>query len=342
MKRRIVSAVIALAIIGAGAVGVAALHSSPQPVSSTYFLMDTVLTVTTTGSNAATINEHLHALASRVEDMTSYYKSGSETALVNDAAGKGPVAVSPEYAALLKSATAVEDIDHGRTFDIAISPASSLWGFTTKNFRVPGAKEISDVLTYCQSDQLVISGTTAQLRDPRARIDLGGIAKGYSLDVMEDYLASVKPQPKQVVVDFGGNLLLYSGGRKTDWKIGIQDPRGPGIIGYVTSGDAFVATSGDYERYFEKDGKRYCHIIDPSTGYPGSLNRSVTLITTIQPMHGAYGDALGKSFFCSTAERQQSLFDTVRSQGVLGAVIVDAAGTTSTLGSIALIQESAP
>jgi len=285
-RKRVILAVIILAIIGAGVAGIVGRHSSPQPVSSTYFLMDTVLTVTTTGGNAASINEQLHVLASHVEDMTSFYKTGSETALVNAAAGKGPVAVSPEYASLLRTAAAVEDIDHGKTFDIAISPVSSLWGFTTKNFRVPDAKEISDALAYSHADQLVISDTTAQLRDPRARIDLGGIAKGYSLDVMEQYLATVKPQPKQVVVNFGGNLLLYSGGRKTNWKVGIQDPRGAGIIGYVTTGDAFVATSGDYERYFEQDGKRYCHIINPSTGYPCSLNQSVTLITTIEPCTG--------------------------------------------------------
>ena len=100
-------------------------------------------------------------------------------------------------------------------FDIAISPVSSLWGFTTKDFRIPSAAEISATLAYSHSDQLVLSGTTVQLRDSRARIDLGGVAKGYSLDVMEEYLRNVKPQPRQVIVDFGGNLLLYSGGRKT-------------------------------------------------------------------------------------------------------------------------------
>jgi len=180
-----------------------------------------------------------------------------------------------------------------------------------------------------------------QLRDSRARIDLGGIAKGYSLDVMEEYLKTVKPQPRQVIVDFGGNLLLYSSGRKRDWKIGIRDPRGQGIIGYVRSGDAFVATSGDYERYFERDGKRYCHIIDPSTGYPGTLNQSATIITNIQPMHGAIGDALGKVFFCSTAETQRSLFQAIQSQGIVGIVIMDAAGTQSTLGPITFVPTAA-
>lgn len=98
-----------------------------------------------------------------------------------------------------------------------------------------------------------------------------------------------------------------------------------------------MATSGDYQRYFERDGKRYCHIIDPTTGYPGTLNQSTTVITTIQPMHGALGDALGKVFFCSTAETQRSLFRTVQGQGITGIVIVDAAGTRSTLGPITLI-----
>ena len=340
MRRSIVP-VAALIVAGLGLAAFFALHTSPQPVTSTYFLMDTILTVKTTGGDAAAINEHLHALASGVDSMTSYYMPESETVRVNASAGKAPVPVSPEYAELLKAAMAIETIGHGQAFDIAISPISSLWGFTTKNFRVPSAKEISDTLTYSHSDQLVLSGTTVQLKDSRARIDLGGIAKGYSLDVMEEYLRTVEPQPRQVIVDFGGNLLLYSGGRKNDWKIGIRDPRGQGIIGYVRSGDAFVATSGDYERYFEQDGKRYCHIIDPSTGYPGTLNQSTTVITDIQPMHGAIGDALGKVFFCSTAEAQRSVFQAVQGQGTVGVVIVDAAGVRSTLGSIKLVPVAA-
>ncbi len=339
--RKVIAPVVALIVIGVGLAALFVSHTSPEPITSTYFLMDTVLTIKTTGGDAATINEHLYALASNVDSMTSYYKSGSETVRVNAAAGKGPVPVSPEYAALLKAAVAVEAIDHGRTFDIAISPVSSLWGFTTKDYRVPAAKEISDTLAYSHSDQLVLSDTTVQLRDSRARIDLGGIAKGYSLDVMEEYLRTVEPQPLQVNINFGGNLLLYSGGRKHDWKIGIQDPRGQGIIGTVRSGDAFVATSGDYERYFEQDGKRYCHIIDPSTGYPGTLNQSVTVITNIEPMHGAIGDALGKVFFCSTAETQRSLFQAAQSRGTVGIVIVDGAGTQSTLGPITFVPTAA-
>jgi len=333
--------VASLIVVGAAAASFLVWHASPEPLASTYFLMDTVLTVKTTGGDAAAINEHLHALASDVERMTSLYEPGSETAAVNAAAGKGPVAVSPEYAALLKAAAAVEAIDQGRTFDMAIAPVSSLWGFMTKNFRIPPAEEIARTLAYCHADQLELTETTARLRDPRARIDLGGVAKGYALDVMEAYLRTVKPQPEQVIVDFGGNLLLYSGGQKTDWKIGIRDPRGQGIIGYVLSGDAFVATSGDYERYFERDGRRYCHIIDPSTGYPATLNQSVTVISAIQPMHGAIGDALGKVFFCSSAEAQQTLFQEMQGKGAVGIVVVDASGTRSALGQVTLVPASA-
>lgn len=338
--RKAIAPIVALIVVGAGLAAFFVMRASPDPVTSTYFLMDTVLTVKTTGGDAAAINEHLHALASGVESMTSYYRSESETSRVNAAAGMGPVSVSPEYAELLKTAIAVGAIGNGGKFDISISPVSSLWGFTTKDFRIPSAAEISAALAYSHSDQLMFSGTTVQLRDSRARIDLGGVAKGYSLDVMDEYLRNVKPQPRQVIVDFGGNLLLYSGGRKTDWKIGIRDPRGQGIIGYVRSGDAFVATSGDYERYFERDGKRYCHIIDPSTGYPATLNQSATVITETQPMRGATGDALGKVFFCLAAGVQRSLFQTVQSEGVVGVVLIDATGTQSTLGPITLVPTS--
>lgn len=338
--RKHIAPIVALALVGAGLTIWFVHNRAPAPVTSTYFLMDTVLTIKTTGSDAAAINERLHALALRVDNMTSYYETASETARINAAAGEQPVPVSQEYAGLLSTAIGIEKIGQNTKFDIAISPVSSLWGFTTKDFRIPSPEEIAATLVYSQMNQLDVTGTTVQLRDPRARIDLGGVAKGYSLDVMEDYLRTVKPQPRQVIVDFGGNLLLYSGGRRHDWKVGIRDPRGDGIIGYVLSSDAFVATSGDYERYFERDGKRYCHIIDPGTGYPASLNQSATVITELQPMHGAMGDAFGKVFFCTGAKDQQSLFDAIRNQGVTGVVVVDASGKQSTLGPITLVPET--
>ncbi|MHB8071010.1 MAG: FAD:protein FMN transferase [Candidatus Cryosericum sp.] len=339
--RKAFAPIVALAIAGAGLATLFALNRTPAPVTSTYFLMDTVLTIKTTGADAAALNDQLHALASKVDTMTSYYKPESETVRINAAAGKQSVTVSQAYAALLETAIDAEKVGQDSKFDIAISPVSSLWGFTTKDFKIPTAKEIAETLAYSHTDQIHVDGTSVGLQDPRARIDLGGVAKGYSLDVMENYLSTVKPQPKQVIVDFGGNLLLYSGGRKHDWRVGIRDPRGDGIIGYVVSGDAFVATSGDYERYFERDGKRYCHIIDPTSGYPASLNQSATVITEIQAMHGALGDALGKVFFCSRPQYQQALFDTVKTQGVVGVVLVDAGGSRSTLGPITLVPETA-
>ena len=91
--RKAIAPIVALIVAGAGLATFFALRASPEPVTSTYFLMDTVFTVKTTGGDAATINEHLHALASDVDSMTSYYKAEAETVRVNAAAGKGPVSV---------------------------------------------------------------------------------------------------------------------------------------------------------------------------------------------------------------------------------------------------------
>ncbi len=339
MKRGITAALI-LAIVATGAIVFITTHTASQPVTSTYFLMDTVLTIKTTGGRAATINKQLYALAQNVENMTSYYKTGSETVKINTAAGKQAVSLTPEYADLLRLAFKVADISPQDKFDIAISPLSSLWGFTKKQFRIPSSAEIKAVLPYTNLDQLVLSGNTARLQDTRARIDLGGIAKGYSLDVMEQYLRTVRPRPREVIVDFGGNLLLYSGGRKNDWKVGIRDPRSSGIVGYVVTGDTFVATSGDYERYFIKNGVRYCHIIDPVTGYPSSLNQSATIFTRPGGLRGGFGDAVGKVFFCSPVASHKHLFDLVKPDGVTAIVSIDAAGRKSTLGPITL--EPAP
>jgi thiamine biosynthesis lipoprotein len=335
-SRRILIAVSSIVVVVVALIVTVRLVGAAPPVTDTYFLMDTVLTVKTSGGDAGAINSRLHELAQAVESLTSYYQEDSDTMRVNNGAGSGPVQVSAEYAALLRTVLDVSQLSSGKV-DIAISPVSSLWGFTTKQFRVPSADEIQLALSYSQHTQVRLSGQAVSLQDRRARIDLSGIAKGYSLDVMQKYLRTVSPQPRQVIVDFGGNLLLYSAGRKTDWKVGIRDPRGSGIIGYVRSGDAFVATSGDYERYFEQGGKRYCHIIDPATGFPSTANRSITVITQTGDLAGSVGDALGKAFFCSTADEQQSLFDLVDDR-VLGIVVIAADGTERTLGPISLTR----
>ena len=145
-----------------------------------------------------------------------------------------------------------------------------------------------------------LSGGSARL-DPGTMIDLGGIAKGYTADrVAEIFQEHAVPRGK---VELGGNILVI--GDKPDgtaWRVGVQDPKHPdeadGLVCVLNLTDAFAVTSGSYQRYFEQDGKRYHHIIDPATGCPADSGlTSVTVVADSARGNGTMCDALSTALF---------------------------------------------
>ncbi len=163
----------------------------------------------------------------------------------------------------------------GGAFDITISPLIELWGFYSDSPHVPRDSEIKECLGRIGYNNLVIKNRILEKRIDNIHIDLGGIAKGYNIREAARVLR--ENGVTAALIDAGGDV--YAIGRKSDrlWKIGLRNPRGEELLGYVEIEDRAVMGSGDYERFFINNGKRYHHIFDSKTGYPASDLISINL-----------------------------------------------------------------
>ena len=266
---------------------------SSQEYTSDVFAMDTYMTLTAYGENAQEAVEAGIAEIQRLDDLLSTGKDTSEVAQIN-ANGGGVLSEDTDY--LVKRALDIYQSTNG-AFDISIYPVMQLWGFTTGNFAVPSESDLAAKLALVDAGKIILSeenGQTSISLPEGMEIDLGGIAKGYTsgrvMDVMKSYGI------KSAVINLGGNAHVL--GNKTDgsqWKVGIQDPEDEnGYLGGVSVTDKAIITSGGYERYFEKDGVTYHHIIDPATGYPAENGLiSVTIVSA----DGTLADGLSTSLF---------------------------------------------
>lgn len=244
-------------------------------LTTTLFAFDTVVTI-----RALCIQETLDALAERCQYFESIFSrtiATSDIGRINDAAGS-PVEVAPETADLVSKALRYCAESDGR-FDITIGAVSSLWDF--KEGVLPAPDDIAEAVTHVDYTQVQVDGTTITLQDPKAKLDLGGIAKGYIADDLCQMLEEAGCTSG--CVNLGGNVKTL--GTKPDgtpWHVGIQDPNDDhgSVVAAVDSEGTSVVTSGLYERQFELDGKRYWHILDPHTGYPAETDLvSVTLVS---------------------------------------------------------------
>lgn len=228
---------------------------------------------------------------------------------------------SPAVLELYQKAKQVYDDSEGY-FDIAIGTLSDLWGFSSKSYQIPRPEDIAAALRFVGMDKIVACQGLV-LPAPGVKLDWGGIAKGWGVDRAAKSLRA--KGYSRGFINAGGDL--YCWGKNpvgTDWIIGIQHPRHQGYLGVLSVSDIGVATSGDYQRYFERDGIRYHHLLDPKTGYPARGKRSVTVIgpeTTIC-------DAVSTAIFVSP--RPQSIIDKYPGYG---AIIVDEEGNIAFVGS---------
>lgn len=246
------------------------------PASRTEFLMDTICTVTIFNErNCDTVLDGVFAVCQECEAQLSISVSTSDIYRVNHAEGK-PTQVSAETAALLTRANGYAAASGG-LFDVTIQPVKELWHFDGSDDAIPDAGQLAKAVQKVDYTRMVVNGTTVTLPKGMA-IDLGAIAKGYAADRMAQYLR--ERGIKSAMIDLGGNILAIGhrpeGG---NWRVGIQKPFENSIIDTVMVSDQAVVTSGVYQRYFEKDGILYHHILDPHSGMPCDTGLfSVTMI----------------------------------------------------------------
>lgn len=221
------------------------------------------------------------------------------------AAGKEPITISPQLAAMLTDATDLSVKSQG-LFSPAIGHLISSWGFQRDEFTaisIDDEKISALVKANPRMTDIIVANNTAYSNNPQVKLDLGGYAKGYALDLAANYLR--KQNVKNALVNIGGNIIAIGQHGDKPWRVGIQHPRKPAAIATLDLMDGWaIGTSGDYQRYFMLDGKRYCHIIDPRSGYPVQHTQAVTVLIPPQPNAGVLSDVASKPIFIASTEQK--------------------------------------
>lgn len=287
------------------------------PISKTGFYFDTTITITLYDSREETILEECFTYCEQFEKQISRTIPESEISRIN-AAGAAPVKVSDTTIELLEAGIRYGEMTNG-AFDITIAPLSTLWDFKNNSGNVPTEDAIKEALSHVNYKNIIIDGNTVTLSDPKAAIDLGGIAKGYMADFLKDFLLS--KGVKSALLNLGGNILTI--GEKPDgtaFRIGIQKPfdEQNAAITALSVKDTSVVTSGSYERYFEIDDTIYHHILSTEDGYPCD---SHLLSVTILSEKSTDGDALSTSCFILGLEEGAKLIRSL--EGIDALFITD-------------------
>jgi FAD:protein FMN transferase len=245
-----------------------------QEEKETRFMMDTYVTVRALGPKAIT-SRAIGLALSRMEEIAVKLNSLDPRSPVYAFNHLGRQISDAELISLIGLGLRISQETDG-AFDMTVAPLLELWGFYDKSFHLPSKKAIKDCLKKVGYKHLLLNNGRLKKDADGVMIDLGGIAKGYALSQAAKVLRN--EGVVSALIDAGGDVYALGKKGRRLWKVGIRDPRGDGILGYVEVEDLAVMGSGDYERFFIKDGKRYCHIFDSKTGYPTQGVTSVTLI----------------------------------------------------------------
>jgi thiamine biosynthesis lipoprotein len=262
--------------------------------------------------------------AQRIEVKFSRYREKSVVSEINRNAGRTPVAVDEETDMLVRSALDLTLLTGGR-FDPTVGALRRVWDF--KSGRVPTAEEISEHMPLVNAGAVSRRDGTVFLRRSGMEIDLGGVGKEYAVDRAADLLR--EEGIRAAIVSFAGDVrTIGHRGDGRPWNVGVADPKDRGRCPFSVRviGDAGIATSGDYERGFVKNGVRYHHILDATTGWPARGVASATVVAATAFRAGCYSTAallLGEEAGLALLEE---------APGVEGALITDRGAILATSG----------
>jgi len=285
----------------------------------TRFLMDTYCTIQAFGP-ANEVNETLGKAFNRMAEIDRKFNALNPRSPIYAFNKENVPLIDPEIFEIVKTAIEVSDQCDG-AFDITVYPLGALWGFygiddpdqPDKEFNdnswgppgVPEKEEIEDCLSRIGYRHLALENGELRKRKQDVHLDLGAIAKGYALEEAAKVLENEGLE--SALIDAGGDIYAIGKIEGEGWGIGIRDPREDGVIGIIQASDLAVITSGDYERFFMEEGIRYCHILDPKTGYPAKELISVSVIHEDPVLADAWATAL----FVLGAEKGMKLVEQI-------------------------------
>lgn len=284
-------AVLLIAALAAFALLRLSASSPEEMIVRRQILMGTVVEITVWGDDRRGVER---AVQEAVAEMTRLDRllgpgEGSDPRRLSLAAEGA--AVAPETAEVIALGVRAGELSGG-AFDMTLGRLKGLWAIETERPRLPAPEEIRRALAGTGPGALRVQNGWVGKRDPSLEVDLGGIAKGFIVDRAIEILR--RGGVAGASVNAGGDIRLLGDRRGRPWRIGIQHPRDPErLLGVLLLREAVVVTSGDYERFFEVDGKRYHHLFDPRTGTPARLCQSATVLAPT----AAWADALSTAAF---------------------------------------------
>ena len=229
--------------------------------------------------------------ADRIESALTVFRESSELVRVNREAARAPVAVDEETFGLLAQCRALHEATE-RAFDITSTPLSRCWGFLAREGRLPAAEAVEAARAIVGMEHVELDGAarTVRFSRPGVELNLGAVGKGYALGRMATSMRA--RGVRDALLSAGGSSAVAVGGRDKGWQVDIRSRRARGPLARVQLRDGALATSGAGEQFFEKEGRRYGHVLDPRTGWPAAGTLSVSVVCA----DAATADALSTAF----------------------------------------------
>lgn len=272
-----------LVLLCIGSVLFTACTSNQSHYEKSELIMDTLVTLSAYGKNSKIAVEEAFTRIEEIDHMASSENQDSDIYKINQEAGNHFVVVHPEVYKMIQTSLTYSKLTEG-AFDITVGPLIKLWGIGTDHEQVPSEAEIKEALSLVSYDNILMNEKecSVMLLKRGMSIDLGAVAKGFAADEVHKIFESY--DITNALINLGTSSIDTMGVNEEGkpWVVGIANPRAEELKPYLailnTSEEA-ISTSGDYERFFEKDGKRYHHILDPKTGYPAEhKSMSVTIV----------------------------------------------------------------
>ena len=320
--KRILCISLLCCLLLSGCTSPAPQQNSKQYSATFLELFDTVTTVVGKAESEAAFQEKAQSVKEELEryhrlfDIYNNYEGLNNLKTVNDAAGFAPVPVDPALIQLLLDCKDYYTATGGKV-NAAMGGVLQLWHEARSdstddplNAYLPDPDSLAVKAEHSDFDCVVIDveNSTVHITDPRLRLDVGAIAKGWAAQRVAENA------PKGLLISVGGNVCAT--GPKDDsgtpWVVGIQNPDGGDYLHTIYVKSGCVVTSGDYQRYFVVDGKPYHHIIDPATLQPGKLWRSVTIVSE----DSGLADALSTALFLMSRSEGQQLLDRYQAKAM--------------------------